>query len=226
MTNDRQTDAKPARAKTNPWTVYWEHGFLTSCADTFDVNYQGKMREVWERFMEPLENDAKILDICTGNGAIAVIAADVSRRLSKNFEIHGIDRAHVHPADTLKSGPDLVENIEFHSETPAEDTSFDDAYFDAVTGQYALEYTHIPDTARELHRIMATGSRGLFVMHHGDSVVLETTGEELRHGELLFESTGLFDHAKSLLLRMAKATTTQARRALANDGQRLTVWNR
>ena len=169
------------------------------------------MRDVWERFFAELAPGARILDICTGNGAIAVIANEVSRAAGKGFEIHGVDRAQIDPAGTLKIDPALLEGIRFHARTPAERTPFDDRSFDAVVGQYALEYTDVAATCGEIARILEPGGRCLFVIHHADSIILETGREELRHARLLFE------RARALIERMAGARTAAERLALADD---------
>ncbi|MGH8496443.1 MAG: class I SAM-dependent methyltransferase [Gammaproteobacteria bacterium] len=199
------------------WDMYWAHGFVTSCALAFSANYEGRMRGIWEEFFEALEPGARILDICTGNGAIAVIANQVSRAHDKAFEIHGIDSARIDPAATLKGDRTLLEGIHFHAGMPAERTSFGDDSFDAVTGQYALEYTDVPKAISEIARVLRAGGRCLFVMHHADSVVLETGREELRHARLLFEETALFERGRDLMRRMAVAATPAGRQALAQD---------
>jgi ubiquinone/menaquinone biosynthesis C-methylase UbiE len=202
---------------SDQWDRYWAHGFVTSCALAFAANYEGRMRSVWEAFFAELAPGARILDICTGNGAIAIIANEVSRAAGKGFEIHAIDRAQIDPAGTLKIDPALLEGIQFHARTPAERTPFADRSFDAAVGQYALEYTDVPATCREIARILEPGGRCLFVIHHAESIILETGREELRHARLLFGETRLFERARALIERMAGARTAAERLALADD---------
>ena len=212
------TATPPATAGgADRWDRYWAHGFVTSCALAFAANYEGRMRGVWDAFFTALAPGARILDICTGNGAIAVIANEVSRDAGKGFEIHGVDRAQIDPHGTLKIDPALLAGIRFHARTPAERTPFADGSFDAVVGQYALEYTDVPATCREIGRILKPGGRCVFVVHHDTSIILETGREELRHARLLFEETRLFERARALMERMAGARTAAERLALADD---------
>ncbi|CAN5212914.1 hypothetical protein BH24PSE2_BH24PSE2_02400 [soil metagenome] len=199
------------------WDVYWSHGFVTSCALAFSANYEGRMRGVWDEFFAELDAGARVLDICTGNGAIAIIANQCSRTAGKDFEIHGIDRARVDPAAALKADAALLAGIRFHPGMPAEHVGFPDRYFDAVTGQYALEYTDTAAAIGEIARLLRPSGRWLFVLHHADSIVVETGREELRHARLLFEETALFDHGRDLLRCMGRATTPDERRALRED---------
>ncbi len=221
---DASASGSPARSppasgegQPNQWDIYWAHGFVTSCALAFSANYEGRMRAVWEEFFAELEPGARILDICTGNGAIALIANQVSRAGGKGFEIHGIDRARIDPAATLGIDRELLAGIHFHAGQAAERTAFADEYFDAVTGQYALEYTDVPATLLEIARLLRLGGQCRFVMHHAGSIVLETGHEELGHARLLFEETALFERCRELMRCMAHSRTPDERRALAQD---------
>ncbi len=46
----KQDDAALAR-----WDAYWQHGFLTSCADAFDGNYGGSIARYWHDAFASLE---------------------------------------------------------------------------------------------------------------------------------------------------------------------------
>lgn len=199
------------------WNKYWEHGFLTSCRNAFSGNYDGSIKARWEDLFASLDPGSRVLDICTGNGAIAMIANEVSRKNDLKLEIHGIDAAAIRPHQTVTEGRELLEGIRFKGRTAAEDTGFDDGYFDAVVGQYALEYTDEQACARELARISAPGARLQFIIHHDRSIVMETSREELRNAGILFEETRIFEHAARLIEHAGVATTPAEREALRHN---------
>ncbi|MCZ6559488.1 MAG: class I SAM-dependent methyltransferase [Gammaproteobacteria bacterium] len=207
--------SKQAGKDTSHWDDYWRHGALTSCADAFEGNYQGEIRRVWEEFFRSAEYDTTILDIGTGNGAIALIASQVAAELKRDFSIHAIDQAEIDPLAMLKPDTAGLATIHFHSKTAAENCGLPDHSVDMVSGQYALEYTPLEETVTELARVCAPGARLLFVMHHADSIVLETAAEELRLGGLL-ENSGFFDHAADLLQQMDKVPANKAHRLAAD----------
>jgi ubiquinone/menaquinone biosynthesis C-methylase UbiE len=199
------------------WNKYWEHGFQTSCRNAFSGNYDGNLKTVWRDFFRRLPGGARILDICTGNGAIAVIANELSLEEKLGFEIHGIDNAAIRPMETVKTDRHLMEGIVFHGETPAEDTPFEDQSFDAVSGQYAFEYTDEDRCVTEMARVMAPGGALQLVIHHTDSIVMETSREEIRNGQIIFEETDIFACAQSMMEIMATAATAEGRQALAKN---------
>ena len=215
----RHPDNEPPAAQTSDddsWNRYWEHGFLTSCRNAFVANYDGELRTVWESFFEDLAPGTRVLDVCTGNGAIAMIANDFSRERDLGFEIHGIDSAAIRPAETVQAERERLAGIVFHPSTPAEDTGLPDGHFGALTGQYAYEYTDESRAAPELARISAAGARLQFVIHHTDSIVMETSREELVNCGLVFEETAIFDRAREMI-ELVGAVPAGERAGLARD---------
>jgi ubiquinone/menaquinone biosynthesis C-methylase UbiE len=205
------------RDQDDSWNKYWEHGFLTSCRNAFAGNYEGTIKTSWVSFFGALGAGSRVLDICTGNGAIAMIANEVSREKDLGLEIHGIDTAAIRPQDTVTRGRDLLDGISFHGGTPAESTGFGPAHFQAVSGQYALEYTDLESCAAEMARISAPAAKLQFIIHHHESIVMETSREEIRNAALLFADTRFFDRAAAIINKVGAAAGPEARRALASD---------
>jgi len=204
-------------AEQERWNRYWEHGFVTSCSGAFAGNYEGTLKTAWEDFFAELPAGARILDICTGNGAIAMIANQLARARDLDFEIHAIDSAIIRPLETVREDRDLLEGIRFHSQTAAEATPFADRYFNAISGQYAFEYTDESGCIRELARIAAPGCRMQLIIHHQGSLVIETSKEELRNGDLVFAETRIFDAAKAMIELVGNARSPAQKQALAHN---------
>lgn len=199
------------------WDAYWQHGFLTSCADAFDGNYGGSIARYWSDVFASLPDSAVIMDLCTGNGAVAALAAEHALAREIRFRVLGIDLAAIEPSRALAHRPQLLEQIEFFPRTSAAATPLDAASVDQVCGQYALEYTPLEETVREMARILRPGGHGHFIMHHDQSVILTTTREEMRHRSLLEGDDTILDAAEALATRVAAATTPEARQALSSD---------
>ncbi len=196
------------------WGEYWAAGPLTSMVDGFETNYQGELRDRWLEFFSVFPAHSRLLDIGTGNGAIAMFAAEYSRSEERDFELHGADRAIIDPRRSLKEKAELVDSVTFHSEAPAENLPFEDQWFDGVTGQYAFEYTRHADTLAELWRVLKPGGRTCFIMHDHGSEVLRRGREQLRHIELV-EELKFYDAVDALIEQIN--LMNEGRTAAGND---------
>ena len=173
------------------WETYYRGGGLVTCPTGQEPNYTLEAREVWETFFRTLPENARIVDIGTGNGPIPLIAKECADRAGRRFEIHGVDLAQIAPGRDVPDGARLFEGIRFHPGVSAERLPFEAASVDAVTGQYALEYADVPRVLAEVARVLKPGGRAQFVTHHRDSVVLANAGPTFGQFRLLFEQTRL-----------------------------------
>lgn len=206
------TEASLAR-----WDAYWKHGFLTSCADAFEGNYGGSIRAHWHALFDALDDRDAVLDICTGNGAVAALAAQHALDAKQTREVIGVDLAAIEPERALKDQAHLLEHIDFRPRTPADATGLDDASIALVCGQYALEYTPLAETVVEIARVTQPGGRASFILHHDQSVIMLTTREELAHRDRLAAGDDILEAALALGKIVAQATTPEARQALGSN---------
>ncbi len=175
--------------KVEHWESYYRGGWLTACPTGADPNYTLELRDIWSDFFASLADGARILDIGTGNGAIAVIALETATKLSRTFEIHGADLAQIDPVRDVAGGARLFANISFHPGVAAERLPFEAASFAAVSGQYALEYTDMRESLAQVMRVLQPGSGAQFLMHHADSIVVERARASLRHADTVLMET-------------------------------------
>jgi ubiquinone/menaquinone biosynthesis C-methylase UbiE len=209
--------APPPSPSREAWSRYWQAGALHSCSGAFAGNYEGATAEFWNAQFAQVPDGGTIVDLGTGNGAIALLAKQAAARLGRRFDIHGVDAAAIDPAAVLPDGARVFEGIRFHPGVSAAQLPFADASVALVCGQYAFEYMPRAAALREIARVLGVRGRAAFVLHARDSSVLETTAEQLEHCRLLFEDSVVFSRARLLGEVMAAANTPQLRRALADD---------
>ncbi|MEX1993971.1 MAG: class I SAM-dependent methyltransferase [Steroidobacteraceae bacterium] len=173
------------------WETYYRGGALASCPLGSYAHYTLELRDAWVEFFSALPDGARVLDIGTGNGAIALIASQAAAALAKRFEIHGTDLARIDPVRDVADGVHLFAGIRFHAGIATESLPFESASFDAVSGQYALEYTAVDRTLAEIHRVLKPGGGAQFVLHHVDSIVARNARESLAHSALVLEDTNI-----------------------------------
>jgi SAM-dependent methyltransferase len=204
------------------WETYYRSGALATCPTTPAGDVDGEVREAWVAFFEPLPDGARLIDIGTGNGVIALLAAETAAALGRHWEVHGIDLARIDPARHLPDGARRVAGIQFHAETAIESLPFETGSVDAVFGQYALEYAERDRALAELHRVLRPGGRARFIMHHADSLLVNNGQRSLRHADWVLNETKLYRRLRRFLEaeRNSPATAPTAMQHL-NDAARL-----
>ena len=201
------------------WEDFWRSGRVVSCPTDAIDGYTGNVGRVWEQFFGALPAGARLLDLGTGNGALPLIALEVARARSVKFQIHGVDLARIDPRRVVPDGGRRFADTIFHGGVAAEAMPFPHGYFQAVTGQYALEYTRVEDTLRELLRVMASNAPARFVLHHAASIVVETARESLSHARELEENARAFADLREYVAAERKDPRSASRLQVGMTGR-------
>ena len=180
------------RSNLEHWETYYRTGALATCPVTPGSGYTLELREVWTEFFADLPGAARILDVATGNGAIALIAKETAGAFGRLYEIHGADLAQIDPMRDVHDGARLFAGIQFHARVPMEQLPFAAETFDAVSGQYALEYAAVEAALREIFRVLKSGGRAQFIVHHADSIILQNARESLEQADLVLNESKIF----------------------------------
>lgn len=171
------------------WESYYRGGSLVSCPMGVEPYYTREVRDAWVSFFSALRDGARIVDLGTGNGAVALIARETAVAIGRRFEIHGVDLAHIDPVRDVPDGVRLLEGIRFHPGVSTTALPFDSGSIDAVSGQYAIEYTDIPASLAETARVLSRGGRCQLIMHHTESIIVRNAVESLAQARLVLEDT-------------------------------------
>lgn len=191
------------------WEDYWRTGWVVSCPTGSFGGYTGQVKTLWEDFFANLRDGARVLDVGTGNGALPLIALEVARQRSVTLEVHGIDLARIDPRRQVPGGARMFEGVVFHGGVQAESMPFANGHFDAVCGQYSLEYTRRDAALQEIRRVMAPNAPARVILHNAASIVVRNAHESLSHARELEEHAGAF----SDLREYVAAERTDAARA-------------
>lgn len=174
------------------WSQYWHFDRIASCFDgAGQTNYADEIADGWRRFFEKLPDGARILDLCTGNGAAALIAAETARERAGNFRIVAVDQADIDPASHVSRHEEDYASIIFLRGTEIEGLPFPRASFAAVISQYGIEYTDLDRSLPEAVRMVARGGRLRFVVHAADGVVARDSRAVIADADLLIEEIDL-----------------------------------
>ncbi len=219
------------RSVESAWTHYWHSDRLASCGGAGGRQYQPAIVRHWHRVFAALEPPHHLLDLCCGNGALAILAGHyfwASHGLEA--EIDAVDRAAIDPGRWLTQHRAWVSKIRFQGNTAAESLPFPDAMFTAVIGQYALEYTDLTRSLPECVRVLAPRGHLAFVLHAREgSVAARALAQQTEIARI--QALNYFHRARELAqaagvgappsvlgpLRQAFEIEQEALRALARD---------
>ena len=188
------------------WTRCWETGTVTTFHGRFANNYDGVVRRHWHGIFDRLPTRARIVDLATGNGAVALLAARYSHRRQRDFEITAIDFADIDPQRQLagKAVARHLPRIRFLGRTRIERTTLPDGTLDLAMSQFGFEYAQPDAAAAEVERILKR-SGGLFaaMIHHADSAIVRQAKDGIEQVAIC-EQSGLQPLIRDLHRRLAK----------------------
>jgi ubiquinone/menaquinone biosynthesis C-methylase UbiE len=197
------------------WETYYRGGALATFPTGPGGTYDQELREAWTGFFGDLPDGARILDVGTGNGAVALIARETATELGRRWEIEATDKAQIDPHQHVPDGQRLLQGVRFHAGVGTEELPFDDAHFDAVSGHYALEYMDVGAALAEIHRVLKPGGRAQFILHHADSLLTRSANVSLREGELVLRETKVYRRLAKLVA-LGQVAPAVAERAAAD----------
>ena len=164
------------------WDSFWRYDRLSSFhAAPGAPNYASHVADGWRAFFATLPNGARVLDLATGNGAIAVLAVEAG----KDFTVTGADLADVDPTAFVTRNRTELERIRFMPNTPAEVLPLPDASIDAIVSQYGLEYSDLSSSIPEAARVLAPGGRLRLAIHATEGAVVRDTAKSIADADFL-----------------------------------------
>lgn len=198
------------QSSSEQWSNYWQKNTVTTFHNQFENNYDGTVKDFWCSIFELLKPDAKIVDLATGNGAIALLAAEFSEQSKQGFSISGIDYAEIDPVSATSNMElnKFISNIQFFQNTRIENTPFESNSIDLVTSQFGMEYSDLSKSLLEVERILVNGGVLAMMVHFENSMIIQqekTSYEQY----LLCQKSGLHRIARELLIEIAKFKETK-----------------
>ena len=170
------------------WNQYWHYDRIASCFDGAGAsNYADSVADGWRAFFADLAKGACVLDLCTGNGAAALLAAEDGRAA----RIVAIDQADIDPPAYVSRHAELYAAIDFRGGTNVEALPFGDGGFDAAVSQYGIEYADLSRAVPEAVRMLAPGGRLRFVVHAADGCIAADARRVIAEADLLLHDIAL-----------------------------------
>jgi ubiquinone/menaquinone biosynthesis C-methylase UbiE len=211
---------KGHRLTSEQWSQYWRRDSITTFARQFNTNYDSEFRQFWDAQFSRLGDGARVVDLATGNGAIALLAQQYALEHGKAFSVCGLDYATIEPATVLGGHADLTPllgQIEFLSGVRIESTGLDGSSVDLLTSQYGFEYAKRDAAVAEAARLLKPGGRLALIVHHNESRVVELARDGLAQVQFCLQKEELDKRVTALVKIIGAATTPAERRGLKDN---------
>jgi ubiquinone/menaquinone biosynthesis C-methylase UbiE len=179
------------------WDYYWQKTkTLNSFAEGEQgLGYAGEIAAFWQTIFANLNDSARVLDLATGNGGLAVLAL----QYNECFVVSASDKANIAPLKLFTSQDksfSLLQKIKFHGNMPSEALTFDDDEFEIVISQFGFEYSRPEKSLQQLHRILKPQGKLVALVHQADSFISEDCSAGLKVLQAFLSQEGLLAKAK------------------------------
>ncbi|SFC59622.1 class I SAM-dependent methyltransferase [Microbulbifer thermotolerans] len=153
------------------WSQFWQQGFPTSFAKELPNSYKGAIEEFWRETAKSLDDNSRVLDIASGNGAIAIIIADEARKQEKQVDVHAADLASISPQKTNKNPKltQILSEITFHPNVEIEQLPFKKNSFELISSQFGFEYSNIEKSITSISSSLKKGGHFKAICHFSES---------------------------------------------------------
>lgn len=198
----KQAKPRQDRLDQQEWSRFWSRGTVTTFEGHFAGNYDGEIVEFWHSVLEPLNDRAVVVDLATGNGAVALLIAAWAREHDRQLLITGLDTAAIDPARVREARPELAADfdaIELIGGTPLEATGLERGSVDLLTSQYGYEYGDTAAGSREAARVLRAGGSLAMILHNADSAILRQAREGLAQVSYCLEEQRLVHLAERMV---------------------------
>ena len=150
-------------AQVRAWNAFWEEqGPESRCLRSAPDEIHRLLCEYWKQFAGRLPMSTQVLDIGCGTGTVGWSLVQAR----PDLRIVGIDIATV---PVRSDDP----RIQICPGIATEALPFPDTSFGAAVSQFGLEYSNVPLATQQLARVLKSGARLSFVVHHSDSPIVE-----------------------------------------------------
>jgi hypothetical protein len=189
----------------NAWSLYWSQDRLHSCVAQSSDEDQKVLSQLWQDFSQKLEPNSRLLDLATGNGAVA----DALMSVNNDLQIEAIDKANIDPKTFLKEHANLAD-VNFHANTDIFNLPFEPATFNAITSQFGLEYAGLEEASEQVISYLKIGGRLQFVVHHAQSGIILSSKNKIIELQQLTLKSGILETLLGLLSGKAEFATLEA----------------
>lgn len=180
--------------RTNYWTEFWAQGFISSFPSDYQGNYDKGLKHFWFKQFALLPDNAVILDLCGGNGAIALLAAEYAADHNQQFQITTVDAADINSDKLATLHPEYaayIDSITYLGNNSVEQLVYPPQSVDLVVSQFGLEYVDDLSALAPVLAALKPNGRLIWVSHPNNDKARQLVAQEVSAFKLLTQLNAL-----------------------------------
>lgn len=198
----------------------WSNLWATGVADTFGHpgGHEGSappLAQIWQEWFGTLPPRASVLDIGTGNGALALL---MLRSAATKTTCDAIDLAQLSPRWIDSQPATQRARVRFHSGVDCAELPFPSQSFDAVCSQFGIEYAGMALALPEALRVLRPNGQLRLALHAENARPARLAREELTHAQWLSDC-GWWEASRDMARAMSLLSTPDGARRLNAESQ-------
>lgn len=190
---------------TEHWSHYWQNSKSLNSFSEGDaaLGYTGNSQFYWHDIFSRTAIGAVIVDIASGNGALAISAVAFSELNDKNFTVYACDIADVKPEALFQSEPDILaklKKVQFYPATAIENLPFENNSIDLIISQFGFEYANQMEAVAECNRVLKPDGCFNALIHHADSFISKDSEAGLAFYKHCLSEAGFLTQVEQLFI--------------------------
>ncbi|NRQ42678.1 class I SAM-dependent methyltransferase [Rheinheimera sp. YQF-2] len=190
---------------TEHWSHYWQNSKSLNSFGEGDaaLGYTGNVQFYWHDIFSRMATGAVIVDIASGNGALAISAIAFSELHNKNFTVYACDIADVKPEVLFQADPDILtklKKVQFYPATAIENLPFENNSIDLIISQFGFEYANQIEAVAECNRVLKPDGCFNALIHHADSFISKDSEAGLAFYKHCLSEAGFLTQVERLLM--------------------------
>ena len=182
----------PNRGPGWHWSEYWQSGRTEiMTVDTTGGSVAFDPGSAWPSFYAGFDDGARVLDLATGGGQVARLGHAASLAAQRSLDIVGVDYADLGPSEG-----EIAPGLRLQGKVALERLPFPDGHFDGASSQFGIEYADTRLALGEVARVLRSGGRARFLVHHADSAVSRSTAAQMAAHDRAMPDDSLIQKAR------------------------------
>ncbi|PHS14767.1 MAG: hypothetical protein COA86_15340 [Kangiella sp.] len=180
------------------WSNYWLTSQVSACGD--GMLYDDQLGIKWKHFFSQVKSPFRLLDLGTGNGYIARLAADEAEKKCIEFHITGIEYADLSFKELIAYINSKGGEFKGHALTDMSSISFLEDKYDIVTSQFSFEYSDWKETINAIDDKLNVDGILVLAIHIKTGAYYQGATHEIMLAEYFLNKVNLIKFVRNTII--------------------------